>query len=298
MDLQRIRAKDNDQRSDDERITWRYTKFLVERIVPGDRVVIQIEQPLQRFLIGEVVVPGYSFSPGSLTDFNHLLSIKPLTPDPIPVNSKAVTAALKHDLSKRGQYYEIYPERSIRELDVIVEQISAHKLDLTTTRTDSDTMDQTLNDAKRHIIEEISRRWPSKDFERFCEFLCEKVDYIEAKERRDSGKGWDLLIRIINPLTQEVLLDDVPVQCKNLSGEVLTHGPIHDLERCIKNSESPVVYLFILGHLTNDFLQALRRSEESLREEFHRPVSFQLVDEDRIAELYTTFLMGKTGEPA
>src|SRR6266436_216738 len=112
-DLREISKKDPATWSEQERVTSSYTKFLIQRVTPGDRIVIQPEQPIERFLIGEVVEPGYEFSPGTLDDFNHLLHVRPLTTEPIPVNSKDVTAALKHDLSKRGHYYEIYPERSI-----------------------------------------------------------------------------------------------------------------------------------------------------------------------------------------
>jgi hypothetical protein len=73
MDLRKIKTTDSQHWSDDERITWRYTKFLIERIEPGDRLVIQVDQPLQRFLIGEVVAPGYNFAPGDLDDFNDSL---------------------------------------------------------------------------------------------------------------------------------------------------------------------------------------------------------------------------------
>jgi len=289
-DLREIRGKDWATWSDDQRVTWRYTQFLVERLVPGDRVVVQPEQPLRRFVVAEVVPPGYDYVPGDLPDFNHLLHIRVLTPTPIPVNSSAISAALKHDLSKRGNYYEIYPEESIRELDVLVDQVAANKADLTVKRTDADTLDDTLRGTKSHIIREVSRKWPGKDFERFCEKLLRKVDHIEVKELGDSGKGWDLLVRIINPLTQTILLDDVPVQCKNFTGDVTTLGPINDLERCIRNSKSRVAYLFILGRLSKEFLEALQNRQETLQKELGQPVSFEVVGEDRIAEIYAANL--------
>ncbi len=161
--LREIRKKDWITRNEAERIAWSYTKFLVERVRTGDRVVVQPEQPIERFLIGEVIEPGYESSPGTLDDFNHLLHVRPLTPNPIPVNSTAVSAALKHDLSKRGHYYEIYPERSIEELDTIVQGASAGSLDLVTTRTDEDTRDRTLRAIKQGMNREISRLWPGKD---------------------------------------------------------------------------------------------------------------------------------------
>ena len=114
-DLREIRKKEWGTWSEEQRVAWTYTKFLLERVRPGDRIVVQLEQPLERFLIGEVIEPGYEFSPGTLDDFNHVLNVRPLTTDPLPVNSKDVSGALKHDLSKRGQYYEIYPERSLEE---------------------------------------------------------------------------------------------------------------------------------------------------------------------------------------
>lgn len=114
-DLRRIKALPLEEWSPEQRVTWRYTKFLLERVSLGDRVVVQPEQPMERFLVGEVIAPGYAFAPGTLPDFNHLLHVRPLTPAPIPVNSSAVSAALKHDLSKRGQYYEVYPQPSIEE---------------------------------------------------------------------------------------------------------------------------------------------------------------------------------------
>ena len=49
-DLRKLREKDD--LTNDERITWRYTKFLIERLEPGDRIVCQFEQPLREFWIG------------------------------------------------------------------------------------------------------------------------------------------------------------------------------------------------------------------------------------------------------
>jgi hypothetical protein len=236
----KIDAGEWGNRTDNEAQAWFYSQFLTERVGVGDRVVVQTEQPIRSFLIGEVITPGYEFSPGDLADFNHVLHITPITREAIPINSKAVSAALKHDLSKRGHYYEIYHEDSIRELDTLVMQISSNMIDVESTRTDDNTLDDTLRRTRDHMIQEISRRWPSKDFERFCARICKSLDHIEVKEQSDQGKGWDLLIRIINPITETILLDDVPVQCKNYSGEVWDNRAIEDLVRCILNSKSRV----------------------------------------------------------
>src|SRR5207237_531671 len=91
-------------------------------------------------------------------------------------------------------------------------------------------------------------------------------------------------------LTQTILLDDVPVQCKNYTGEVTSFAPIDDLERCIRNSKSHVAYLFILGQLSPQFRKELQIRQEELRRKMDRPVSLEVVTEDRIAEIYATYI--------
>ena len=111
----------------EQEIVWRYCQFLVRRIEVGDRIVMQFEKPMRQFVIGEVREPGYEFAndgyenPDGL-DFRHVLHVHPLTPEPIPLDRAEVTAALRHDLTKRGNYYEIYPERSILELEKLVDR--------------------------------------------------------------------------------------------------------------------------------------------------------------------------------
>lgn len=289
-DLRRIQCKDPSTRTDQERVTWSYTKFLLERIVPGDRVVVQPEQPIERFVIGEVIQPGYSSTPGTLEDFNHVLHVSPLSLTPIPINAKDVTESLKHDLSKRGHRYEIYPETSLRTLDALVEWAGTPKLDLTAVRADNDTLDRTVQSVRQKIATELSEQWRAKNFEKLCATLCNSIDYIEVKEQRDRGRGWDLLLRIINPVTQTILLDDVPVQCKNFTGAVTTTTPVDDLERCIRNSATSIAFLFILGDLTEEFLAAFRQRQEILQRELERPIIFELVDQDRIADLYVNYM--------
>src|SRR5829696_2768212 len=57
--LRDIVRKDRYVRSDQERATWKQAQFLITRVRPGDRVVVQPDQPLERFVIGEVIEPGY-----------------------------------------------------------------------------------------------------------------------------------------------------------------------------------------------------------------------------------------------
>jgi Restriction endonuclease len=286
MDLRVLRHKE--ERSEEEAITWRYTKFLIERIEPGDRVVLQFDQPLREFWIGEIAKKGYEFDASQRDDFNHILHIKPLTRRAVSAISTIVPAHLRHDLTKRGQYYEIYPQESISALD----QIVAERLWEDPASREPRTGEQDYFDTHAHLIrwtiEAISRRWPAKHFERFCERLLESLDFVEVKDPRDTKQGWDLLIRIRDSITGKILLDDVPVQCKNYQGEVSDNRPIDDLKRSIldKHSNSSVAYLFILGDLTEEYRHRIDRAQEELSKGRDAPVELVVVDQERIAELF------------
>jgi hypothetical protein len=291
-DLRRIQAIPRSDRSRDQQATWSYTKFLLERIIPGDRIVLQHKSPLRGFLIAEVTEEGYTSSEPQFGDFNHILHARPLVDDYIPVN--AVPQALKHDLSKRGQYYQIYPELSITTLDRLVDEQPWKESGWGRERKEKDEIDSTLDAIKTQAIREISRRWPAKSFEKFCARLCEQVDFIEVNEQADRYKGWDLLIRIVDPLTHEVLpgYDNVPVQCKNFTGDVRTSAPIADLRRCFEElTETNVAYLFILGSLTDAFQGQLTAAEADLQQQLGREVELRVVGEDRIAELYLRYMI-------
>ena len=280
----------------EEEIVWRYCQFLVRRIEIGDRIVMQFEQPMRQFVIGEVKEPGYEFAndgyrcdDGSL-DFRHVLHVHSLTPTPIPLDCAEVTAALRHDLTKRGNYYEIYPERSIRALQNLATRAANGELNLLKKRSEALTLEETEKEIRCRTIQEISEQWPGKEFEKFVVHLCKNIPYVEIKESRDTRQGWDLLVSVRNPLTDEILQDGIPIQCKNYTGEVEDDRPIKDLARCIENSNSEVAILFILGDLTDEYRRKLHLKEEELQRDKDRPVKFEVVDQDRIAEMYLACL--------
>lgn len=287
-DLRVIR--NNSARNEDEKITWRYTQFLIERLSPGDRLVYQFEQPLREFWIGEVTEKEYEFDSNNRDDFNHIVNIIPLTKTAIPVNAKYVPSSLKHDLTKRGHYYEIYPEESIVCLDQMVNERYWEVKSYDEQRTQADEFDESRTELIKNTISEIHTRWKSKDFEIFCENLFKSTDYVEVHSKVDTKQGWDLLVRIIDPITSAILLDEVPVQCKNYWGEVTDTGPIDDLERCIRNSNSDIAYLFIIGLLSNEFLLKMEGLQEKLSTEYGRKISLRLVEQETIAELYLDFI--------
>ena len=286
--------------TDQEGVVWRHCQFLVRRIQPGDRIVVQFEKPMEQFVIGEVTEPGYDFAEdgclwedGKTLDFRHVLNVRPLTPTPIPLDSAEVTAALQHDLTKRGHYYEIYPERSIRALMHLVNRVDKGELDIRKKRSEALTLERTEKAVLHRTIQEISDQWPGKNFERFVVHLCNHLPHVEVKSHQDTKRGWDLLVAVRNPLTGEVLQDDIPIQCKNHTGDVTVSRPIEDLERSVKNSRSDVAILFILGDIGDEFQRKLEIKAQELRRREKREIKFEVVDQERIAELYLSYLVSQ-----
>lgn len=238
--------------------------------------------------MGESEAEGgcYSFDDSGRDDFNHIINCKPITEKPTSVSSRIVSASLRHDLSKRGQYYQIYPQSSILELDKIIKNELWKDADSSRSRTEEDEYEKAHDKILKDVIQTISRTWPAKEFEKFCARLCDQMSDIEVNRLGDSGKGWDMLLRIMNPLTGSVLDDDIPAQCKNFSGKVVDKKPIDDLVRCIENSDKNIAYLFILGELTPEFWAYRDEEHEKLKDRKGKDISFEIVDQGRIAELY------------
>ena len=286
MDLRVLAHKDRALFTPSERTTWRHTAFLTQRITAGDRLVLQFERPLRKFLVAEVTDPGYEFDGAGLQDFNHMLHCTSLTPDYLWINARIVPLSLRHALSKRGHYYEIYGKAATAALDRIIHEKLWSTPDAVASRTQRDELDAAYESTKRRAIEEISTRWPSTNFERFCASLCERIENVAVKELKDTHQGWDMLLQLTNPVTNEVLMDDVPVQCKNYRGAVDDDRPIDDLVRCIEKSHKSIAYLFILGDLSPAFEARLEARRVQLEAQLEKDITFEVVDQDTIAELY------------
>lgn len=283
-DLHVIRKIPPAERSTDQRVTWTYTQFLVERLRIGDRVVYQYKQPLREFLIGEVIDPGYSFD-GAREDFNHIVHVRPLISEPISITARSVSAAVRHDLTKRRHYYLIYSDLTRRALDRLVALFESGDIDSGERSREDDFID-TRENVRKRVLQEISSRWPAKYFELMCAWLLGTLDHVEVSRVQDSGKGWDIQLRLFDPVSSEILHDDVPVQCKNYTGDVRDTRPIEDLVRSIRNSGAGLAYLLILGTITPDFRSELERRQEELEAELGRSVRLILLDQDAIADMY------------
>lgn len=270
----------------DERVVWRYTQFLIKHIKIGDRLIIQTAQPLHQFLIVEVTGP-YGFL-GTESDFNHYLECKAITEE--YVNIDPVPQYVRHDLSKRGHYYQIYGEATIRYLDSIIERKSWSREDWKP-KTHAHEKEETKDESIAEVIEIIRRRWPGRHFETFMKELIRKMPGVEVVgDSKDSHKGWDFLIRIQDPCAGDWLHDAVPVQCKNYKGKVNSDEPINDLKRCAKNSVSTIVYLFILGDVTENFKKKFAEAEQD-EVKTGRYVQFIMMDQHEIARLYMKYMV-------
>jgi len=273
------------ERTAQEAEAWSYGSYLIQYTHPGSRLVIQTRRPLRSFWLAEVIDPGYQFD-GEHDDFNHIFHVKLASQKPIPIDLKEISPSLRHDISKRtvrGKY-QIYPEESVAGLSRLWAKLENG---WSNKRTEAHTFEEMRDELTQVVYKNISQRWKSKDFEVFCEKLCEATDNIEVVSRSDTGGGWDLLIKVIDPLTGNILHEDVPVQCKNYSGVVSDFKAIEDLGRCIENTKKDIAYLFILGELSQDFHLELKRKQEQLCQKLGtNRIKLEIVDQTQIAHLY------------
>jgi len=265
-----------------ERVVWNRCQFLIKRIEIGDRLIIQTERPLRQFLIVEVTGP-YGFL-GTERDFNHYLECRAITEEYVNIDS--LPQYVRHDLTKRGRYYQIYGEATIEYLESWRGE-EAHP------RTHAHEKEETNEEIIAKVIKIIHKRWPAKDFETFMKELIGKIPCVEVvDDSKDNHKGWDFLIRIPDPLCSgEFLHDRIPVQCKNYTGPVNSDNPIDDLMRCVQNSDSTIFYLCILGDVTEEFKEKLADAAERAGDNAGRDVQFRIVDQYEIARLYMKYMV-------
>jgi hypothetical protein len=276
----------NDDWSESGNYIYSQSKFLLHRIKPNDLVVIQLTQPIEDFYICKVT-GEYEYAENENYDFNHVLPCELFNTNPIPIYSRIVSNSLRHALTKRGKYYGIYPEDAIRELNEIVNNKSWLNEDLKEITDHEYEMFNTGNKLIQDTIRLIQNNWQSKYFESIAKEIFESIEHIEVKQDWDSGKGWDLLLTMRDPLTDEILMDDIPVQCKNYRGDVDTEKPFDDMRRCFENIEGVSIgYIAIIGDLTDNFRKMHRDKEKEISAAVNREISIRLIDQEQIAKLY------------
>lgn len=292
MDLRPLQKKLQERRqlTEAEKECWQKTQFLINRIKVGDRLIIQTEKPLRRFLIAEVTGP-YGFL-GSEEGFNHYLKCRAITKNYIKINSAIIPAWVRHDLGQRRRYYQIRSEDTIRHFDSLITQGLHESPEAQRTRNVPLERERMEIDVVEKTIEIIRKRWPGKQLETFAKQLCRKIPGVDVVDGSgDIGKGWDFLINILDPLSGEFLHERVPIQCKNYRGDVVTNKPINDLKKSLRNCESTIAYLFILGDLTDEFKLKLDDAEEALKSELRRDIKFITIEQDEIAKLYMKYMI-------
>lgn len=290
-DLRQVEKIPGEKRTNEQKVIWRHAQFLLKRLKIGDRLIIQHEQPLRKFIIAEVTGP-YGFT-NTEDDFNHYVECKLLSKEDIHIESNFVSQSLRHHLSKRGRYYEIYNEAAVHELDHIVEQLSEGNSQIYHVDENTEKMENDLEKFEGLILGDIRNRmvdnWPSFVFEKFVADLIEQTPGVEVKMHKDNGQGWDIVMRILDPADptgETILHDDVPVQCKSYKGVVNDTRAIDDLRRCTENSDSPIAYLFILGNLTADFINEYEKGLQKVRNDYGKGIDWRIVDEEQIAKMY------------
>lgn len=283
-----ISKKDN--KNENEKNIWRHCQFILNRLEENDIVIIQLERPMREFMIAKIVSKDsniYEFD-GEEEDFNSIINCELITENPVKMDSKYISKALVHDLTKRGNYYKIYDENAINEIENIIENRLWEKEDFNTPSKLKDDIERTKDRLVKDVIGHLQNEWKSKDFEKIVTTVFNAIDGVSA-ENRDSGKGWDIIVKIDNPLMKDDPLE-LPVQCKNYKGEVSATRAIEDLERCIKGYGSNSAYLVILGDLTENFLEKLSSSEEKLSKQLNTEIKYKLIGQEDFAKLYLSVI--------
>lgn len=288
-DLRKIQNIKRSDRTEKQKKAWYYSQFLLNRLKVADRLVIQHKQPLREFLLAEVV-GEYNFSDDSKNDFNHIIPVKPICDQYINLQSKIVPNFLRRALTKRGQYYEIYPNDAVSRLNTIVDNKLWESDEYYQNREFQHDLADAKNEVVKVVIDKIRKYWKVNDFEKFTAELLQLVPGVDLKVLGDSGKGWDLTLQITDPLTFEILHNEVPVQCKAYDGKVDTTKAIEDISRAIRNTEkTDIGYISILGKLTDEFESARIEAEEQLSKELERDIQIKVLTEDVLAELALTY---------
>lgn len=284
MDLRVLKDKENKNPS--EKIVWRMSQFIINRLKKDDILIVQLERPLRKFMVVKVVEVNkslYDFD-GTQDDFNHIIHCEPITYDEVDIESKYLSKSFRHDLTKRGHYYAIYNENTIDEIDKFINNRLWEKNDFNKKSNLEIELEKTKDKLIDDVIRYISNDWKSKDFEILVTKVFNAIDGVRAVNR-DSGKGWDIIVEIKNPILNSQPIE-IPVQCKNYYGDVNTDRPIEDLERCVLKHESDIAYLVILGNLTNEFMKKIEKSKENMTSKIGKAVEYEIINERDFANLY------------
>ena len=276
---------DKDTLKDEEKIWWARGKFILNRLKEDDIVIVQLKRHLREFLIGRVVKINneiYNFD-GGQNDFNHIINIEPITNEPINSNSKLIPSYFVHDITKRGHYYEIYPEISKNFVEELIEKRYWENVDFKIEASTDNSINSSVLALKKFTLNQIREEWKSKDFEILVTKVFNAMENITAVNR-DSSKGWDIIITVKDPILGEEI--DIPVQCKNYNGVVNITGTraIDDLERCIKNHDGKIAYLVILGKLSDEFIVEVENRATRVGG------VFKIIDENMFIDLYLSVI--------
>ncbi|GAA0866028.1 hypothetical protein [Paraclostridium tenue] len=274
------------EKTDEEKIAWRKAKFILEKLKKDDVLIVQLERPLRKFMVVKVVeVNGsiYDFD-GEQDDFNHIIYCKPITNNEVNIDSNYNSKIFKHDMTKRGSHYEIYNEDTIEEINYFIVHKIWEEPDFNVKSILQIELEKTHEKLVSDVVKLLANDWKSKDFDILVSKVFSAIDGADViiRELKDD---WDILLEIKNPILNSKPIE-IPVICKNYSGEINVEDTIRDLERCLREYSSNSVYLVMLGTLTEELVEAVEKSKENMIKELGKHIDYEIIDEREFANLY------------
>ncbi len=276
-------VRDAQQLNDDQRLTWRGNRRLLDTEPDGIRANDIIVVPnLPAYGVWSLVrVTGrYDYQiPEGQNDYGHFLLVKLLTPHAINPREEAVSARLRQTMRAQGRLWNI--DRLSPDVERLVAAIQAGQAgDIV-----ADRLPGLLEELERAAWASLTQRFQGREFERPCVLLLRELYGEEAVEYTSgrTERGADAICTYNDPLGVE---HRVVVQIKMWEWEAGWTRPLEQIRQAYYAYAGITagVILSTAEQTTQEFEQARQQLEADL----HIPVRVVLRKE--LLRLLITYL--------
>lgn len=283
-DLRILAQQDAETLTDNQLLAWHYAQFLINKLIYGDCLILQFEEPLNKIVIARVT-EGYDYDENEKEDFNQIVRCVPLCDKYIYLSCSAVSFSLYRCLSKKGEYFQIFAADAISEINSLIRGNGL--------KNDYSPQEQRTpvgySGAARRMSQNENKYAPQKQaslqFQNMVCALIENCDNFEVMKPDAGPQGCDLLMHIIDPLSREILHAEVPVLCKtNITDDVIP-AILDELETCVRCFNSGIVYLFVSNELSANMQRYIKLRRIRLSRDSRNDIHFIIIGKTQIAQL-------------
>lgn len=187
-DLKDLKNKAWELLSEDEKIIWKKSNFLL-RIQPGDWVV-HVNIPTWGMCSAAKVVGPYFFEAhdNAISDFRHCLGIEPSSLVEFSRNSEGVHPHISRRLKLRGRYWRIYDKQVFSDS---LENIRSGKRILEGESLGEHYLKQEIQPLLSQITQKVQRTHPEKKLESLVAKIFRNMPNVLEAKVNGSGFGSD-----------------------------------------------------------------------------------------------------------